>query len=1045
MEYFEHVIALREVIQKRKSGLLRQLCFLAATVMLCSILTAPARADNCGAPTANGLIQYYKMDETTGTIMTDSSGGGNDGTYSADIATAGASKPGLVASSIQFNLTNLQQANAPLPGGYATSKQITVSFWLYLNSYDSVIQGIYEISDYLRIRKSLNGNQLLINTGAWTSNGDFFSEKIPLQRWTHYTIVYDMTGAANTKPVVYQNGEQTSVSGAPFPSGTYSAPSATSVKIGKRVDSSGSTINGKIDDLRVYDRALSAEEAAQLYQYGLGHPGAVIYNKDNAALEYCNGTDWVHAGLGGYNPNAVLFDGSTDLTLGGGLNGVTDGYKFTLNTWFKFNSTADWQRIFDVQPTEAFRLLKRDTGTAWFRASRASDGLPAVDGDFGVGVADGAWHHLMLSVDNMTGQKSAYFDGSDASADVALNYVGDILDFTFTDFGIGVVPSLGWNILDNGEMADLWIDFGTYIDFSKEENRLRFRTADGLPKYLGPDGSLATGKAPDIFLSGDTANWHTNKGTGGGFTENGALKYSSASQPGDSVLVPASTDITSGLKGFWMLNETSGTSFKNSARYGGDATGAGVLDASTAHVAGYDGSAISFDGTGAEYMADSDNRFDSMTAMTVCGWTYFIPDSGTSYVTIVGKSSDGYDGWNWYTREDDGRLGFYNDATRTEETTGTTLPANQWAFYCATTNGASSGDAIQTYLNGALIAGIENAGAATQDDSSNDLTIGSFPGASKGYKGYLDDVRIYNRQLTSDEIKLLYRCGAPVGAMKYDKNYHVASYCNGADWVAMGPVGGTPPTDGLVGYWKLDETSGTTFADSSGNGYNLTASYGYKATPRPGLIGTSLEFSGTDSNPPAMTGTATYTLSNHFTYSAWIYDIVSTSRATVLYRQSDAVLWERQSGDPYARMFWTTAGMKTYTYGIPRIAFKNAWHLVTMTYDGANIRLYVDATLEQTYPIVDTVSNGSSLRIGSNGATSGFDGRLDEVRVYNRALSATEINQLYHFGLSHGLGDVTNGCARPGGGTSLEGEMFFNADHNVLQYCNGEKWIGIGQ
>ena len=49
--------------------------------------------------------------------------------------------------------------------------------------------------------------------------------------------------------------------------------------------------------------------------------------------------------------------------------------------------------------------------------------------------------------------------------------------------------------------------------------------------YPGPTCAMPTGKSPDICLTGPTEDWHTNKGTGGGFTENGALT-DAASQPG---------------------------------------------------------------------------------------------------------------------------------------------------------------------------------------------------------------------------------------------------------------------------------------------------------------------------------------------------------------------------------------------------------------------------------------------------------------------------------------------------------------------------------
>ena len=58
-----------------------------------------------------------------------------------------------------------------------------------------------------------------------------------------------------------------------------------------------------------------------------------------------------------------------------------------------------------------------------------------------------------------------------------------------------------------------------------------------------------------------------------------------------------------------------------------------------------------------------------------------------------------------------------------------------------------------------------------------------------------------------------------------------------------------------------------------------------------------------------------------------------------------------------------------------------------------------------------------------------------------------EVQQLYQFGASGGLGDADNGCANAGPitGSTAEGIMFYNIDENVMQYCNGEEWIGIGQ
>ena len=76
-------------------------------------------------------------------------------------------------------------------------------------------------------------------------------------------------------------------------------------------------------------------------------------------------------------------------------------------------------------------------------------------------------------------------------------------------------------------MADLMMWPGTYLDFSVEANRRLFISAAGKP--VDPAVAVAALGTPIVRFSGPTASWHTNKGSGGGFTENGALTDASTS------------------------------------------------------------------------------------------------------------------------------------------------------------------------------------------------------------------------------------------------------------------------------------------------------------------------------------------------------------------------------------------------------------------------------------------------------------------------------------------------------------------------------------
>ena len=81
----------------------------------------------------------------------------------------------------------------------------------------------------------------------------------------------------------------------------------------------------------------------------------------------------------------------------------------------------------------------------------------------------------------------------------------------------------------------------------------------------------------------------------------------------------------------------------------------------------------------------------------------------------------------------------------------------------------------------------------------------------------------------------------------------------------------------------------------------------------------------------------------------------------------------------------------------------DAWHLVTATFDGSVVKLYIDGVLDATddplaAPLVPTNMNDWAVEIGGELATSTFptQGLVDDVRIYNYALSATDVVDLYN-------------------------------------------------
>ncbi len=222
---------------------------------------------------------------------------------------------------------------------------------------------------------------------------------------------------------------------------------------------------------------------------------------------------------GGGGANGVNFDGTNDyLTLGADLTGNGDSKLFSGSMWFKRGASAVLSRMYAASGTEvrvyfhagdSLRIEGRNAGGSTILDAREN------------GFADTtSWHHIMWSFDMADeGASKLYKDGVDAAPNFN-TFDDDTIDFTQGGHAIGA--DTGGSNKFNGCLADVWLAFGQFIDLTSAANRLKFYNA-GSPVDLGSDGSTPTGTAPIMFFSGVTSTWHTNDGSGGGFTENGAL------------------------------------------------------------------------------------------------------------------------------------------------------------------------------------------------------------------------------------------------------------------------------------------------------------------------------------------------------------------------------------------------------------------------------------------------------------------------------------------------------------------------------------------
>ena len=215
-------------------------------------------------------------------------------------------------------------------------------------------------------------------------------------------------------------------------------------------------------------------------------------------------------------------------------------------------------------------------------------------------------------------------------------------------------------------------------------------------------------------------------------------------------------------------------------------------------------------------------------------------------------------------------------------------------------------------------------------------------------------------------------------------------------------------TGDLVGYWRFDEGTGTTAGDSSTYGNNGSIN---GASWTSGQVAGALSFDGANDYVQIPNSASLSLDTNRVTFAGWIYPTaVSESWLTVIQRSNtdnswfDWQLYARASDAPTAnrpvfRVDWNQDGAIDANEQVQGdiILQANTWYYIAATYDGTAMRFYIDGTLRGTTNIAGGTIPASNRAIwmGGNEAWGEyFPGRIDDFRIYNRALSQAEIQAL---------------------------------------------------
>jgi hypothetical protein len=209
-------------------------------------------------------------------------------------------------------------------------------------------------------------------------------------------------------------------------------------------------------------------------------------------------------------------------------------------------------------------------------------------------------------------------------------------------------------------------------------------------------------------------------------------------------------------------------------------------------------------------------------------------------------------------------------------------------------------------------------------------------------------------------------------------------------------------TSGVVGYWRLGETSGTTATDSAGtnhgtytNGVTLGAADAIAGDPN-----TAATFDGTNDyvNVP---DSAALKPATQVSVEAWVKPNAGIPNYRSVATKTSTNSWNNGYG-MYAWSggidFWVNDDANdVLTIALPT----GSWSHVVGTFNGTSVRIYLNGVLAQTFNYTASLSHAvTPLRIGDAAGTSNYHwpGGLDDVAVYNTALNATTIHDHFRCG-----------------------------------------------
>ena len=896
-----------------------------------------------------GLVAAYGFDAGAGTSAADQSGSGNNGTLT-NATWAGAGN-GKFGNALSFNGTNAF-VNVPDSNSLDLTSGMTIEGWVKPNVVSGfhtfivkerpgdLVYGLYSSSDANRPQ-----SQVTVGGTARLVDG---TASIPAGAWTHLAATYD--GAVER---LFVNGTQAA---SLTIAGTI-LTSTSPVKIGGNAIW-GEWFNGLIDEVRIYNRALSASEIQGDMNVSIGAPDATAPSAPGTLTAT------------GTVTNAQLNWGAATDNVG------VARYNVYRSTTIGFTPSAA-NRI--AQPTGTTYTDPVAAGTYYYRVAAedaagnigpASNEASAAVGDTTPPSAPGT-----LTATGAIGRATLAWAA-------ATDNIGVVRYNVYRSTTAGFIPGPTNRIAQPTTPG--------YVDNAAPGIYFYRVTAEDAAGNAGPPTNEATatvttdttppsaptgltgpvvGSTVNLAWSASTDNvgvvrYNVHRGTTTGFTPSTANRIA---QPAGTSYADAG--LASGTYYYRVTAEdaagnVSAPSAELSATIG-DTTAPTAPGGLTANAAG---TSISLQWTAAT---------DNLAVVR-----YNVHRGTTSGFTPSASNRVGQPTGLTYS---DGPLapGTYFYKVTAEDAAGNVGPVSNTAS-------ATIADTTPPSTPGSLVAnGGAGQAALSWSASTDNVAVVRYNVHRSTVAGFVPSGGNRVAQPTSTTYTDVVAAGTYFYKVTAED---AAGNLSAPSTEAIANVG-APTTVGLVAAYGFDAGSGTTAADQSGTGNTATLANTTWAGAGAGKFGNALSFNGTSSLVTVADSTS-LDLTNGMTIEGWVNPDVVSGFHTVIVKErpGDLVYGLYSSSDTNRPQSQVTVG-SVRLLDAPSAIPAGSWTHLAVTFDGTTQRLFVNGTQVSSLASAGSITTSTSpVRIGGNSIWGEyFDGLIDEVRIYNRALTAGEV------------------------------------------------------